>query len=122
MGGSQTIRPCRRKVVFRSDTPNYKLRTSTLLAPCTVAGCTETDVCIYHTKYLQYYLELLGTALVKRDTRWGSFSAVRKLMSSRRIPLCTMHLNQMNQGELMWSYLFVTEQFTKAIHIVEGLI
>lgn len=42
------------------------------------------------------YLKVLGATRVNKYV--GGFAAVRKLMSSQRVPLCSMHFAEMEGG------------------------
>jgi len=48
-------------------TPDYEIRSSTMLCPCAVSGCYDTYVFVFHVRRMKDYLNAIGSVLTDQE-------------------------------------------------------
>jgi len=82
---------------------------SILFRPCACKKCQETGVRIFQVRKMKDYLKIMGGLVVKTKGQYfGGVSALRKVLSQKRLPLCATHFQMMEKGKLRFSNLSVT--------------
>ena len=72
---------------------------SILFRPCACKKCQETGVRIFQVRKMKDYLKIMGGLVVKTKGQYfGGVSALRKVLSQKRLPLCATHLKMMEKG------------------------
>jgi len=118
-----------------TEIPDYEIQSSTLLCPCLVSGCSDTDVFVFHVRRMKDFLNAMGAVLIKKRFTQkvgkvvtkqgyvdiGGITALSKMKSRKRIPLCSNHYDMLERGELRWADLRVTDRFTKAGIVMDKL-
>lgn len=67
---------------------------------------------VFQVRQIKEFLKLLVGGIVVKTKGWyfGGISALRKVMSRKRIPLCGTHFMMMEEGKLCFSNLSVTDK------------
>jgi len=58
--------PSFKRIKKPTETQDYEVRSSTMLCPCAVSGCSDTDVFVFHVRIMKDYLNAIGSVLIKK--------------------------------------------------------
>ena len=75
-------------------------------------GC---EVKVFQVRYLKDYSNVFCGLIVKKKGKYfGGLSAVQKVMSRKRIPLCSHHYDMLKNKQLCFSHLALSDKFVEA--------